>query len=178
MEGMMTEDYSENALYNPNIPQYNGFYSLQRVKENTRTVFSPQCLLNNPITDPYHSQYVHSYLQGTLYNGERITESESAMNNISVRTDLHIPTQEIVDNQLEYDVIDLSINEKRETIKEDKRCNNEYYSDHKHKIKSDRYLEPPSKKPKLLRVERQYSGLVEKIYDDCLMANKQDIHGN
>ena len=178
MEGMMTEDYSENALYNPNIPQYNGFYSLQRVKENTRTVFSPQCLLNNPITDPYHSQYVHSYLQGTLYNGERITESESAMNNISVRTDLHIPTQAKDDNKLEYDVIDLSINEKRQTIKEDKRFNNKHQSDHKHKIKSDRYLEPPSKKPKLLRVERQYSGLVEKIYDDCLMANKQDIHGN
>jgi len=156
MREVRTKDYSENKH---NSLNNHDFYSLPKVKENVIKVFSPQCLLNNPITDPKHSQYVHSYIQETLHKEKRMRERE-----LSVR-------QALVSNKL--GVIDLSNTEK---IEEDKRYER-YQLDHKHKIEHE-YSEPPCKPPKLLRLERQYSGLVEKIHADCLMATVEDIHGN
>jgi len=143
------------------------------VKENKRKAVSPQCLINNTITDLEHRQYVQVYIQEMIDKEERTKEKECLINRTSAGNDLHLPAQVLANNELEYEVIDLSNNEK---IEEDKRYDR-YQLDHKHKIEHE-YSEPPCKPPKLLRLERQYSGLVEKIHADCLMATVEDIHGN
>merc|ERR1719435_273539 len=97
------------------MPDYRTSYSMPRarVKENESkgvTVFSPQCLLNNPITDPKHSQYVQKCIQDRLDKEEHMTDLniQKGMNmNISVRKDLHIR------NKTDYRGIDMSYNKKR-----------------------------------------------------------------
>jgi len=197
--------FSPQCLINNPITDLNMAQYMPSVKENKRKVFSPQCLLNNPITDLEHSQYVQIYIQEMIDKEERTKEKECLINRTSAGNDLHLPAQVLANNELEYEVIDLSNNERRETIAEDyihinrqlyqkhekKRddyseppCKIEedkryerYQLDKKHKIEHE-YSEPPRKPPKLLRLERQYSGLVEKIHADCLMATVEDIHGN
>jgi len=164
-------------------------YSLPREKENIlqpARIFSPQCLLNNPITDLKHSQYVHRYMKARLDKEESMNDMnmQRAMS-ISVRKDLHTHSQRVQSgiNKLENVVIDLS-NRKTRVDEENRRYDDEYQSENNNKRKSslNRYksLEPASKIPKLLKIEQPSEKFeqVEKIHADCMIANKQDIHGN
>merc|ERR1719347_1283238 len=96
------------------MSQNGNSYSLPREKENIlqpARIFSPQCLLNNPITDLKHSQYVQSYMKARLDKEESTNDMnmQRAMN-ISVRKDLHTHSQRVQNgiNKLDNVVIDLS----------------------------------------------------------------------
>merc|ERR1719347_1968732 len=178
------------------MSQNGNSYSLPREKENIlqpAQIFSPQCLLNNPITDLKHSQYVHSYMKARLDKEESTNNinMQKAMN-ISVRKDLHTHSQRVQSgiNKLDNVVIDLSNRKTRvdeiskPSTEENRRYDDEYQSENINKRKSslDRYksIEPASKIPKLLKIEQTSERLeqVDKIHADCMIANKQDIHGN
>jgi len=157
-------------------------------------VFAPQYLLNNPITDPEHSQYVQHYLQQRLGGKDEVRE-ELKTSNISVRKDLLIPKilESKINNKRAYEEIDLSNDSEDETEQDilkhavhGKRtidiCAASSFK-RKTRNRDDMYLEPASKTSKtetvaIKRLSHGDSAIRKKIHLDCLVAMKQDLNGN
>ena len=101
------------------MPEYEISCAIPRLKDDIPSdFFAPQSLLNNPITDPEHSQHVQHYLKQRLGQGQVREELKTL--NISVRKDLLIPKilKSEVNNRKAYEEIDLSNNSEDE-IEED-----------------------------------------------------------
>ena len=65
----------EKLHFSIKMPEYEISYSMPRLRENLafeKEVFVPQFVLNNPITDPRHSEFVQHYLQHRLGGTEVI----------------------------------------------------------------------------------------------------------
>ena len=175
------------------MPDYEVSYdiALPRLQDDIPSeVFPPQYLLNNPITDPEHSQYVQHYLKHRLGGKDEVGE-ELKTSHISVRKDLHIPNilQCESKNNMAHELIDLSIDSEDEPEEDDvhdkRTIDSSPTRSFKRKSRSsdEMYLEPASKtsKTETVATKRLFPGdsaIRKKIHFDCLMARKQDLNGN
>ena len=173
------------------MPEYELSWAMPRLQDKMPSeVFAPQYLLNNPITDPEHSQYVQHYLKHRLGGKDEVGE-ELKTSHISVRKDLHIPNilQCELKNNRAHEEIDLSIDsedEREEDDVHDKRTiGSSATRTYKRKSRGidERYLEPASKTPRTetsatKRLSHGDTAIWQKINLDCLMAMKQDLNGN
>ena len=195
----------EKIHFNIKMPEYEISYSIPRLRDNPPSeveVFAPQFLLNNPITDPEHSENVQHYLQQRLGKDEDREELKTL--NISVRKDLLLTKifQSKVNKKRAYEEID-SVDETDKNILEDvvktrKTIEANYeqhvnrnqltgknvnYCQRKSKNTDGDYLEPECNFSKIKTPETKIlfhvdSAIMKKIHVDCMMTMTQDLHGN
>jgi len=176
----------EKMYFSLQMPEYEVSYAIPRLKDDIKDeVFIPQSLLNNPITDPEHSQYVQRYLRKRLANKVRKELK------ISVRKDLLIPKilHGKVNNKRAYEEIDLSNDREDETEDKTEEDKIKYGVHDKRTIDSftagsfkrntsreESYAEPSRK-----TLKNEISLSKSLSHEDsaiCLMATKQDLNGN